>query len=38
MGRKDGGGSGKVIYLDTEGTFRPEKVLKISERFGLDPE
>ena len=33
-----GGGGGKVIYIDTEGTFRPERVQKIAERFELNPE
>ncbi|ETW18897.1 hypothetical protein PFAG_02057 [Plasmodium falciparum Santa Lucia] len=32
------GGNGKVCYIDTEGTFRPEKVCKIAERYGLDGE
>lgn len=32
------GGQGKVIYLDTEGNFRPERIEAISERFGLDAE
>jgi meiotic recombination protein DMC1 len=27
---------GKVIYLDCEGTFRPDRIKPISERFGLD--
>ena len=35
--RSDGGGEGKAIYIDTEGTFRPEKLAPIAERFGLDP-
>ena len=35
--KKDGGGEGKAIYIDTEGTFRPEKLAAIAERFGLDP-
>ena len=35
--RKEGGGEGKAIYIDTEGTFRPEKLTPIAERFGLDP-
>ncbi|KEP62990.1 UNVERIFIED_CONTAM: meiotic recombination protein DMC1 family protein [Hammondia hammondi] len=30
------GGCGKVCYIDTEGTFRPEKIQGIAERFGLD--
>jgi DNA repair protein RAD51 len=24
------------MYIDTEGTFRPERLVSISERFGLD--
>ncbi|RYG67986.1 hypothetical protein EON64_06175 [archaeon] len=32
------GGQGKVIYLDTEGNFRPERIESIAERFGLDAE
>ena len=35
--KNDGGGEGKAIYIDTEGTFRPEKLAPIAERFGLDP-
>lgn len=38
MDRKDGGGGGKVAFIDTEGTFRPERIFPIAERFGLDPE
>ena len=33
-----GGGPGKAMYIDTEGTFRPERLEKIAERFGLNPE
>jgi meiotic recombination protein DMC1 len=33
-----GGGQGKVIYLDTEGNFRSERIEAIAERFGLDSE
>jgi len=33
----DGGAEGKAIYIDTEGSFRPEKLQAIAERFGLDP-
>eukprot|EP00826_Nyctotherus_ovalis_P030030 TRINITY_DN2383_c0_g3_i4.p1 TRINITY_DN2383_c0_g3~~TRINITY_DN2383_c0_g3_i4.p1 ORF type:complete len:361 (-),score=63.17 TRINITY_DN2383_c0_g3_i4:750-1832(-) len=33
-----GGGSGKVIFIDTEGTFRAERITKIAERFELVPE
>jgi meiotic recombination protein DMC1 len=30
------GGQGKVIYIDTEGNFRPERIESIADRFGLD--
>uniref|UniRef100_A0A803NAG3 RecA family profile 1 domain-containing protein n=1 Tax=Chenopodium quinoa TaxID=63459 RepID=A0A803NAG3_CHEQI len=30
------GGNGKVAYIDTEGTFRPDRIVPIAERFGLD--
>ena len=33
-----GGADGKVAYIDTEGTFRPERIAQIAERFGVDPE
>jgi len=32
-----GGLRGKAIYIDTEGTFRPERIVQIAKRFGLDP-
>lgn len=32
-----GGGEGKVLYIDTEGTFRPERCVMIAERFAMDP-
>jgi DNA repair protein RAD51 len=31
-----GGGEGKALYIDTEGTFRPERILSIAERYGLN--
>ncbi|RKF60228.1 Meiotic recombination protein dmc1 [Erysiphe neolycopersici] len=31
-----GGAEGKVAYIDTEGTFRPERIQEIAERFGGD--
>eukprot|EP00161_Ancyromonas_sigmoides_P022426 TRINITY_DN6847_c0_g1_i2.p1 TRINITY_DN6847_c0_g1~~TRINITY_DN6847_c0_g1_i2.p1 ORF type:complete len:339 (-),score=79.65 TRINITY_DN6847_c0_g1_i2:439-1455(-) len=31
-----GGAEGKALYIDTEGTFRPERLLAIAERFGLN--
>jgi meiotic recombination protein DMC1 len=27
-----------VLYIDTENTFRPERIKQIAGRFGLDPE
>lgn len=30
-----GGGEGKCLYIDTEGTFRPERLLAVAERYGL---
>lgn len=38
LSHKMNGGQGKVIYLDTEGNFRPERIEAIAERFGLDVE
>jgi len=32
-----GGGEGKVLYIDTEGTFRPERCVAVAERFGMNP-
>eukprot|EP00249_Psilotum_nudum_P001030 c13293_g1_i3 orf=518-1540(-) len=31
-----GGGEGKALYIDAEGTFRPQRLLQIAERFGLN--
>ncbi|KAI0094341.1 Rad51-domain-containing protein [Irpex rosettiformis] len=31
-----GGAAGKVAYIDTEGTFRPDRIRAIAERFGVD--
>lgn len=28
-----GGGEGKALYVDTEGTFRPERLLAVAERL-----
>jgi hypothetical protein len=33
-----GGGEGKCLYIDTEGTFRPERLVAIAERYGLAAE
>ena len=34
---EQGGGEGKALYIDTEGTFRPARLTQIAERYGLDP-
>ncbi|TYI25296.1 hypothetical protein ES332_A05G040300v1 [Gossypium tomentosum] len=31
-----GGGEGKAMYIDAKGTFRPQRLLQIAERFGLN--
>lgn len=33
-----GGCKGKAAYIDTEGTFRPERLKEIALRFNLDPD
>ena len=33
-----GGGEGKCLYIDTEGTFRPERLIAVAERYGLNGE
>lgn len=33
-----GGSEGKCLYIDTEGTFRPERLLAVAERYGLNGE
>lgn len=38
LSRADGGGDGRVAFIDTENTFRPERIVEISERFELDAE
>ncbi|MFQ5975018.1 MAG: DNA repair and recombination protein RadA [Candidatus Hydrothermarchaeales archaeon] len=36
---KDQGGlEKKVIYIDTENTFRPERIVQMSENLGVDPD
>jgi DNA repair protein RadA len=35
---EDGGLDGTVVFIDTEGTFRPERIKQISIAKGLDPE
>ncbi|KAK9062924.1 hypothetical protein SSX86_020114 [Deinandra increscens subsp. villosa] len=31
-----GGGEGKAMYIDAEVTFRPQRLLQIADRFGLN--
>ena len=31
-----GGGEGKCIYIDTEGTFRPERLMAIAEKYKMN--
>jgi DNA repair protein RAD51 len=31
-----GGGEGKCLYIDTEGTFRPERLLAVADRYNLN--
>ncbi|KAF7722115.1 Meiotic recombination protein dmc1 [Apophysomyces ossiformis] len=33
-----GGANGKAAYIDTEGTFRPDRIRAIADRFGVDAE
>jgi DNA repair protein RadA len=35
--REEGGLDANAAYIDTEGTFRPERVVEIAKRFELDP-
>ncbi len=36
MPREQGGLEGNVFYIDSENSFRPERVIKIAEKYGLD--
>lgn len=33
-----GGGEGKCLYIDTEGTFRPVRLVSIAQRYGMSPD
>lgn len=33
---ENGGGEGKCLYIDTEGTFRPERLLAVAERYQMN--
>jgi len=34
---ENGGLNGNVVYIDTEGTFMPERIFQIANALGLDP-
>jgi DNA repair protein RadA len=36
--REKGGANGKAVYIDTEGTFRPERVRQFAEGIGANPD
>lgn len=36
--REEGGADGKAVYIDTESTFRPERIKQIALAKGLSPE
>ncbi len=38
LSKSDGGGGGKAVYIDTEGTFRAERIASIAKRFGMEPD
>ncbi len=38
LSREEGGAGGAVVWIDTEGTFRPERVKQIAEENGLNTE
>ena len=36
--KEQGGSSGKAVFIDTEGTFRPNRIKQIAEKLGANPE
>ncbi|HDJ89780.1 MAG TPA: DNA repair and recombination protein RadA [Thermoprotei archaeon] len=38
LSKDEGGLNGRAVYIDSEGTFRPERIVNIAENRGLDPE
>jgi len=36
--KEEGGLDGTVLYIDTENTFRPERIVSIAKIHGMDPE
>ncbi len=35
---EQGGANGKAVWIDTEGTFRPDRIKQIAKAQGMDPE
>lgn len=36
--QEQGGLNGKVVYIDTENTFRPERIVQMAKAAGIEPE
>jgi len=36
--KEQGGANGKAVYIDTEGTFRPDRIRQIAEGIGANPD
>ncbi|MBI4148460.1 DNA repair and recombination protein RadA, partial [Candidatus Woesearchaeota archaeon] len=36
--KEKGGCSGVAVFIDTEGTFRPERIIQIAKGIGVDPD
>lgn len=36
--KEQGGAGGKAVFIDTEGTFRPERIKQIAEGLGANPD
>jgi DNA repair protein RadA len=35
---EEGGAAGMAVFIDTEGTFRPERIVSIAKAAGIDPD
>jgi len=38
LSKEQGGVNGKAVWIDTEGTFRPERIIQIAEGIGAQPD
>ena len=36
--KEQGGLEGSCMYIDSENSFRPERVIQVAKKFGLDPD